>query len=96
MSRAYYAAYAAVTPRLSPADFPGNRRNPGHNQITELIKSAATIPSSRRRELSTKLRLLRKLREDADYRPGATINREIAVAVLKEARAVMSVLEVKQ
>src|SRR5258708_1442256 len=94
VSRAYYAVYAAVTPKLSVADFPHGWHNPGHNQIADLVNSAAAIPVSRRKQVSTKLRLMRQFREDADYRPGATIDREIAVAVMKEARAILAVLEV--
>ena len=48
-----------------------------------------------RRSIASRLKLLRKLREDADYRPGRTVDRQIANECLKDARRVLLELGIK-
>src|SRR4051794_32034042 len=71
-SRAYYAAYSAVTAKLEGrASFPRGWHNPSHDHLAKLIMNYLTefaVPE-RRKLMTASRRLLRK-RVASDYRPG--------------------------
>lgn len=68
ISRAYYAAYAAVTAKLPRTSFPKGRQNPSHNQLPALSKGPNNIPPHKKAQIRHDMRVLRTWREDADYR----------------------------
>lgn len=83
VSRAYYAAYAAVTSRLpAKTAFPGGRNNPSHEQIVKLAKNLPFDSEWSRRQMVKALMFLRRQRETADYRPGHELSRSTALACL--------------
>src|SRR5436190_21436449 len=76
VSRAYYAAYCAIARELAARGvrFPHGWNNPSHEQMPDLVAHNLPLPSGTRRRMNSYIRLLRGLREDADYRPGASID----------------------
>jgi uncharacterized protein (UPF0332 family) len=97
-NRAYYAAYQAATSVCvahgDEANFPTDWNNPTHEQLPGLISNNGTLSSTTRREVRTHLRFLRQIREDADYRPGKTVNREISERCVRFAATVLNLLDV--
>jgi hypothetical protein len=53
VSRSYYAAYCAVTSELvgRGVSFPHGRKNPGHEQLPNLVLHNLTLPMNVRRQL---------------------------------------------
>ena len=96
ISRAYYAAYSAITARIrhGPGAPSGRFQNPSHDQAGKLLLILATMPLSQRRDLAAALRRLRKGREDADYRPGRTLNRDDAIKLIRDSLRVVKGLGV--
>lgn len=96
INRSYYAAYCAVTGELAKrrVSFARGWNNPAHEQLPSLIEHNLALPRATRRRLKTILRLLRRAREDADYRPTITIDRALALNSLRDAAAVMKELGV--
>ena len=76
ISRAYYAAYCAVTHEIIQklTTFSYGRNNPSHELMPTYIQNNLTIPRARKNAVDTYIRLLRYYREDADYRPQTTID----------------------
>jgi uncharacterized protein (UPF0332 family) len=91
VSRAYYAAYAAVAGELAARgmSFAHGWNNPGHEQLPSLISHTMALPQDVRRRLSKLIRVLRHAREDADYRPGIAIDRTLALNCLRDAIAIL-------
>ena len=88
ISRAYYAAYSAATSELRKAKgvrFRYGWSNPSHEQLPRLIRGKLSLPESSRRELLRAIRRLRMAREDADYRPAVSIDRILAVNIVRAA-----------
>ena len=98
ISRSYYAAYCAVTSMLMARHmrFPYSWHNPAHNQLPDLILHNTTLPFRVRYEINKALRRLRKLREDADYRPGASLERVDAIHALRDATFILRIVEVQR
>ena len=91
--RAYYAAYALVTSHLSPAmQFAHGRNNPPHATLPAYVGNIAGLPQSARREVRRALRRLRHRREDADYRPGVTVDRNSARESMRDVSQVFAIL----
>ncbi len=97
ISRSYYAAYCAATIRLAGRGitFAQGRNNPSHEQLPELILNAGLIPQTARRKTVAVLRVLRRAREDAEYRPHVAIDCAEALNGLQGATRVLSLLEVR-
>jgi uncharacterized protein (UPF0332 family) len=95
-SSSYYAAYCAVTSDLvnRRLTFAHRWNNPSHEQLSHLILNNAAWTVSRRRNINRLLRLLRQVREDADYRPGITVDRASALFSLRAATDVLGILEI--
>jgi uncharacterized protein (UPF0332 family) len=91
ISRAYYAAYCAVTSDLTArgVSFAYGWNNPSHDQLPELVLHNTTWPRTTRYQVSRALRRLRRAREDAEYRPEAVIERSAAVEHLHTASLVL-------
>lgn len=97
ISRSYYAAYCAATSRIGKrgSSFAHGYKNPSHEQLPDLILNAGSIPEMTRRKTVAVLRVLRRAREDADYRPHVTIDRAEALNGFQSATRVLSLLEVR-
>ena len=92
--RAYYAAYALVTSRLSGVrTFGRGWSNPPHATLPAHIDGIAGLNEAARRELRRALRRLRQRREDADYRPGATVDRNSARERMRDVGKVFMLLK---
>jgi uncharacterized protein (UPF0332 family) len=95
-SRAYFAAYSAVTVRLVERDvrFARGWHNPPHEQLQALVRNGLPMPQDARRQLNQALRRLRMARENADYRPGVPVDRREALTCVLDAVLVLRVMEV--
>ena len=98
ISSAYYAAYCAVTGELAAqgVTFAHGWNNPAQDQLPDLILNNMSRPRSTRFRLNSALRLLRRAREDADYRPGAAIDQAVALNCLRHASRVLNTLEIEE
>jgi hypothetical protein len=95
--RAYYAAYALVTSCLSSSiQFGGGWNNPPHAKLPGYVGNIAGLQETDRREVRRALRRLRQRREDADYRPGITVNRSSARESIRDASQVFAILSARQ
>lgn len=94
VSRSYFSAYSLITAFLSPAQFFRGRQNPDHSQLPRLVNSASQIEASLRATVSRSARFLRAAREDADYRPRRTVDKQTAMECLRRVRAIMRALDV--
>jgi uncharacterized protein (UPF0332 family) len=95
VSRSYYAAYCALSSRLiqSGARFPQGWNNPSHEQLPALIQNSLALPSvTARRQLNRAIRRLRRAREDADYRPGISVDRTVAMECIRDAAMIQRIL----
>jgi uncharacterized protein (UPF0332 family) len=97
VNRSYYAAYCAVTSELVARGvrFARGWNNPPHEQLPNLIAHNLTLPLDVRRRLRKLIRILRQMREDADYRPGISVDRPMALDCLRDAMAVLKDLGVQ-
>jgi uncharacterized protein (UPF0332 family) len=97
ISRAYYAAYCAVTSDLAERgiEFAHGWNNPGHDQLPQLVLHNTTWPRGVRYPVNRALRRLRNAREDADYRPAASIERRDALGYLRDASFVLRAMGVR-
>lgn len=93
----YYAAYCAATSELVARGIPFAHgwNNPSHEQLPDLILNNTTRPRNTRYQINRILRRLRVARENADYRPAATIDRVLALACVRDANAVLLALGVE-
>ena len=91
--RAYYGVYALVTSCL-PAGMSFGRgwNNPPHALLPAYIGNISGLQETARREMRRALRRLRQRREDADYRPGVTLDRASARQSMRDAHQVFAIL----
>ena len=86
VNRSYYAAYCAISGLLPPAMKFGNRSNPPHERVKELVTKTLKMPQfvgkSRRFQMAKRFNYLRMTRVDADYKPGVRIDRSEALQCL--------------
>jgi uncharacterized protein (UPF0332 family) len=94
ISRSYYAAYCAAASCVSDQrnSFAHGFRNPSHEQLPQLILNAGKLPVTKRRRLNSLLRVLRRAREDAVYRPYVSVTRSFALFSLINATAFVELL----
>lgn len=90
-NRAYYAAYHVLTGiSIERGDnFVRGWNNPSHEQLPDLIRNNGDLSVSSRRQIGHQLTYLRTVREDADYRPGRTVDRAIALICLRYAANIL-------
>lgn len=88
VSRAYYAAYCALTGEMTPKhsrEFTYQDNNPDHKQLMKLVRhnlKSGALSSNFRKNLATSLEQLKGLREIADYIPGITVGlSELEIAI---------------
>jgi uncharacterized protein (UPF0332 family) len=95
VSRSYYAAYAIVSAELihKGLTFAHGWNNPSHEQVAALIRNGLALSPNVRHQLNRAIRRLRIGREDADYRPGATVDRHTALAAIHDANLIRQTLE---
>ena len=97
VSRAYYAAFSAVTSLLVERGmtFPEGREAPGHERITDLLmNNVGQLSMTRRRRIRRRVRTLYRARIDADYHANVTIDRQTARDAVHEASSVLRDTEV--
>ena len=96
VSRSYYAAYCALTEALISRGvrFARGWNNPAREQLAALISHNLPHSQNTRRRLAKLARLLRSAREDADYRPGISIDRPLMLNCIRDAIAVLQDLGV--
>lgn len=96
VSRCYYAVYSLVTASLVRQGMRtfGRWKNPEHASLPSLIThNLPSLGMKSRRDLSTLTRRLRAAREDADYRPKATIDEASQRNCIRDMHAAARVLE---
>ncbi len=78
-TRAYYAAYAAITHRV-PAGvvFAHGWQNPAHAALPGHVDQIPGLSAAKKDAIRVALGQLRQRREDADYRPRVPMNRSSA------------------
>jgi hypothetical protein len=92
--RAYYAAYALVTARLSRSTIFGRGwRNPEHGKLPAYVEQIAGLRNADRSSVRRALRRLRQRREDADYRPGSTVDTRTALESMRDVSEVFRILD---
>jgi len=95
VNRSYYAAYCAATSAVAgrTITFGFGRQNPSHEQLPRLILNLGHISITKRRRIGALLRVLRNARVYADYRPRYAVNRSHALDSIRDASAVLQLLE---
>lgn len=92
-NRCYYAAYHAATYLCyrhgDETQFSHGWNNPSHEQLPDLIRNNGSLSVELRRQINRRLRELRVVRENADYRPGRTVDKTIALESLRQCRSVL-------
>ncbi|HEY3244576.1 MAG TPA: hypothetical protein VGM03_14630 [Phycisphaerae bacterium] len=92
-SRAYYAGYALVTARLPESMLFGRGwRNPEHARLPGYVNQISGVGEIGRRAIRRALRRLRHRREDADYRPGITVDTSTALQSMRDVAEIFSLL----
>lgn len=87
VSRAYYSAYAAITSRLTDADFPDGREGPGHDVLPRLVMTYLSLMKVyERRQVATAAMRLYRQRILADYRTTETVSEKDARAAVRDAQ----------
>lgn len=98
VSRAYYAAFAAVAFALRAyAPFASGRETPQHLLVPKLMQQhlASTTSAARLRELKARMRRLYNERINADYKSAAPIDAHSALQSRRDASAVCKELGVR-
>jgi len=97
VSRAYFAAFAAVTARLDEQGvrFTSDFEGPSHSAVQRLAESNLTgLRKWQKRDLQNLINVLRNSRIQADYRPSFAVGLPEARQALQDAGTVLSMLEV--
>lgn len=90
---AYDAAYALITAHLPGGmRFGRGRQNPDHTNVPAHVSHIAGLHELQRRAVRRAIRRLRQRREDADYRPGITVNQTSAHESMRDAHEVFRIL----
>ena len=92
-SRAYYAAYAAVTACLAGrVTFARGWQNPEHAALREYVRSNLGLTPYQARQVNAALHRLFIARLDADYRPAAALGEAEARMAAKDAAVILRAL----
>ena len=94
VSRSYYAAYCAATGEIvqSTVTFPNGWNNPPHEKVPHYVQYNLAISQVRKNTIKSLVRILRQLREDADYRPYRQVSQETARDCVRDAQRVQQEL----
>ncbi len=96
VSRSYYAAYAGGTAALLAGGVSVGdqaRPNPAHHRLAKMLKhnlDPARFRQEERTDLSRRVHNLRRCREMAEYDPGATIDKRLALLCVRDASVVVA------
>ena len=95
ISSSYYAAYSAATGELVKrgVHFAHGWQNPSHDQLPALVMHNAGVQSSTRYQLRKYIQILRRARENADYRPNEAMSHSVALDCLRLANRVYKIIE---
>lgn len=95
ISSSYYAAYSIITDELvaKGVSFAHGWLNPAHEQLPELILNNLGLSRNTKHELRKALAILRKLRENADYRPTISADERLAREAIQLAQRVIKLTE---
>ena len=95
ISCSYYACYCAITSKLvnTKASFAHGWKNPGHEQLPKLIVTHLPLSIYDLHKVRKHLILLRQWREDSDYRPHKTIDKNRALEAIIYAQRIITILE---
>src|SRR5688500_15168993 len=87
VNRSYYSAYCAITSLITERRVALARgwNNPPHEQLRRLVQGRSDLSVSEPRRINRALRRLRLHRENADYRPLAQVDRQVALACIHDA-----------
>ena len=71
VSRSYYAAYCAATYEITQnlTTFPNGWNNPPHEKVPEYVQNNLAISPVSKKTIKRLILVLRRFREDADYKP---------------------------
>ena len=101
VSRAYYAAYAAlagVFDETGGIDFRYEGNNPGHRQLLALTANnldPRKFNKTKRQEIKRHLKTLQAMRINADYNPAeSSLDQQESMIALRQVTALMIKLEV--
>jgi uncharacterized protein (UPF0332 family) len=94
VSRAYYAAYAAVAGRLEGlASYPDGRFGPSHDLLPQLVLTYLTyLGKFDRRLVASAAKRLYRQRIAADYEPPITVELEESRAALRDASLILRIV----
>lgn len=97
VSRSYYAAYAAASYLLEgKVAYPQGRHNAPNERVPSYIRNhLSTLDKDRRRSAAKTMGILWKARVEADYKPGVTCDRAIALNIIRDCDRVLRSLEVE-
>ena len=98
VNRSYYAVYCATTSALVARGvrFARGWNNPAHEQLLDLITHNLALTQNVRRRLRKYIRILRQAREDADYRPGISIDHAVVLDCIRNADFVLKELGISE
>ena len=87
VSRAYYAAYAAVSAKLvGKTSFPAGRHGPSHDRLPKLAMNyLSSLPVYERRRVSNASWRLYQRRVDSDYKPPVVIGSNLVRESIQDA-----------
>ncbi len=94
-SRAYYAAFSAVTHAVSGhAPLTRGRETPAHAKLPQLVKDHSGLDKQWARRVMAAIRRLYDFRIAADYQSSRTVDEGVARRARRDARLVCSALGV--
>ena len=98
ISRSYYAAYCAVTYVLEgKVTYAYGRNNPTHEDVPRyIVSNLPDVEADRRRNAKKAYQMLLEARVDADYRPGMTCDRDLAMKARKASERVLLEVRVRR
>ena len=99
VSRAYYAAYSAITSALirQGITLAHDGNNPSHISLPVLVLNNLTfLPLTARFDLNRALRRLYGERVEADYNAAATVNGAINIEALRDMNRILTLLDIEE
>ena len=99
VSRAYYAAYAAITSALirQGITLAHDGNNPSHISLPVLVLNNLTfLPLTARFDLNRALRRLYAERVEADYNAAAIVNGGVVIETLRDTNRILTLLDIEE
>lgn len=98
ISRAYYAAYAALTSALiaQGITFGQGGNNPGHAGLpVYILNNLTALPLTRRFDLNKLVRRLYRARAEADYVAAAAVDQAAAKRAIRDLSRILQLLDME-